>query len=455
MESTKTLVISDNEVLNQLYSANLEVYLATEVTVVSSIKKAQELYLAGHRFNLAIVMNMINGQDSALLISDWFKRNHFESKLVIIGHPLREIPDATIVQSSFQLQQLIRSCAEILGITAKDMAAFEVEDYFSIKTSFLTKIKETPCPIYMKVKKGNSLINFSMVAKKGTNLKQALSKLFESGIEELFVEKLDRLLIINQVSAAICVFLENTNGMGAQEKSEGVSAGFEFVASSFCQTEEAAHEVMAIAKSCTKVMEEISQDVPNLRTLLKMLSKNNEGYLFFHSMLSSYVATQIIRKIPWGGEGHIEKINFVLFFHDIALAPLFEKFPELRGEEGLLLNPDLSTKEKETVLNHSKIAADLVLSFKRAPIGADLLIKQHHGMSSGIGFATDFKDDVSPLSRVIIVAEAFVEEFLIAKKNNLISNEPFDLNKIIEKLNLKFKRTTYRKIISTLENLSI
>ena len=455
MESTKTLVISDNEVLNQLYLANLEVYLATEVTVVANIKKAQELYLSGFRFHLAIVMNMINGQDSAVLMAEWIKRNRFDSKIIIIGSPAREVSDAVVVQSSFQLQQLIRSSAEILGITAKDMAGLDVGEYFPIRSSFLSKIKETPCPIYLQVKKGSSFINYSMVAKKGTNLKLGLSKLIESGIEELFVEKLDRLLIVNQVSAAICAFLENTDGMDLEEKSTGVLAGFEFVASSFCQTEEAAQEIMSIAKSCTKVMEEMSKDTPNLRTLLKMLSKNNEGYLFFHSMLSSYIANHIIKKIPWGGEGHIEKINFVLFFHDIALAPMFDKHPELRGEEGLLMNPDLSTKEKEILLNHAKIASDLILSFKRAPIGVDLLIKQHHGINTGVGFATDFKDDVSPLTRVIIVAEAFVEEFLIAKKNNLVSNEPFDLNKILEKLNLKFKRTSYRKIISTLENLSI
>jgi len=72
-------------------------------------------------------------------------------------------------------------------------------------------------------------------------------------------------------------------------------------------------------------------------------------------------------------------------------------------------------------------------------------------MTNGVGFAIEFKDDISPLSKIVLVSEAFVEEFLKEKENN--PNFKYDLKKILSTLNEKFKKSTYRKIVETLETL--
>ena len=61
------LVVSDNEILNQLYVTNLEVYLGAKVTLVKSVAKAFD-QLKVSTFDLLITTNMINGQDSAIEI---------------------------------------------------------------------------------------------------------------------------------------------------------------------------------------------------------------------------------------------------------------------------------------------------------------------------------------------------------------------------------------------------
>ena len=450
---SKTLVISDNEILNQLYVTNLEVYLSTEVKVVLSTESAQELIEKGSHFDLIITMSMINGHDSAVMIYELLQKSQAKAKLLVIGSPSKEIPDIVLVPSSYHLQNLIRSCALILGVTAKAMASLELPEFFAIDTTFLARLREAPCSVYLQVKKSGEEISYAMIAKKGSNLSVAVKKFADEGIEKLYINSLDRLLVINKVSTTVVDFIKSTDHLGIEEKSVAVQAGFEFVASEFCQTEAAALEVMNIANACTKAMEEMSKEAPSLRGLLQILNSNKNGFIYSHSMLAAFIASHIIKKVSWGGEGHIEKINFVLFFHDIMLAPIYAKHPTLKYEEDLLFSEALTDKEKEIVLNHARLSAELVITYRRAPLGADLLIKQHHGMTNGVGFAMEYKDDISPLSKIVLISEAFVEEFVKGKEAD--SHYQVDLKKMIGLLSERFKKNTYKKIIDTLETLSL
>lgn len=448
---TKTLIVSDNEILNQLYIINLEVYLATKVTLVLTTQNALELIQLDNEFNLIITMNMINGHDSAQGLYDFMTSHNIKIPLLVIGNPSKEIPNIIVVQSSYHLQNLIRSCAQVLDVTAKSMASLLVPDYFSVSTNFIIRLRETPCPLYLQVKKGSEEPTFVMVAKEGGSITEIIKKFEAEGITELFVNRLDRLLIINKISTILCDFIKSTEKLGMVEKSSALEQGFDFVAKDFSQTPAATAEIMNIANACTKVMQDVIKDAPGLKGLLNILDSNKNGYIYTHSMLSAFIANHIVKKVSWGGEGHLEKINFVLFFHDIMLAPIYLKYPNLKYEEDLLYSETLNEKEKDIVLNHARLAAELIITYRRAPMGADLLIKQHHGMTNGVGFAIEFKDDISPLSKIVLVAEAFVEEYMKGKDND--PQFQMDVKKVIPMLNAKFKKSTYKKIIETLDSL--
>lgn len=439
------LVISDNEILNQLYVTNLEVYLGAKVVLVNSTEKAFE-QLNKSRADLLITINMINGQDSASVVYEHLLTNNYKTKLIVIGNPSKELADVIVVPNSYNLQNLIRSCAQVLGVTAKAMAEKEVPQYYPIENQFLVKIREVPCNVYLQMKDGT----YTIVAKKGDLIGSTIKQFVSEGVTTLFVNSLDRLLIINVISTSIVDFLEQTEGLETTEKSEALKTGFLFAASNFSDSPAVTAEIMILANACTKVMDEIVTETPSLKKLLAILNAQRDGFLYTHSILTAFVSNHIIRRVSWGGDSHIEKINFVLFFHDIMLAPIYLKHPTLKYEEDLLYSEELTDKEKETVLNHARLAAEVIVTYKRAPIGADLLIKQHHGITNGIGFAIDFKDDVSPISKIVLIAESVVEEFM--KQRDLNPDYVIDIKKIIELLNEKFKRTTYKKIIETLEN---
>ena len=102
-------------------------------------------------------------------------------------------------------------------------------------------------------------------------------------------------------------------------------------------------------------------------------------------------------------------------------------------------------------MNHARLAAELVVSYKRCPMGADILIKHHHGMKKGSGFATKYPEDLSPLSKVLLVAEAFVEHFIESGDKK---QRP-EMKMIIPKMIEEFGTPSYIKIIQTLVNLPI
>jgi hypothetical protein len=200
-------------------------------------------------------------------------------------------------------------------------------------------------------------------------------------------------------------------------------------------------------------MADVVEEAPDLGSLLNLFQSSKNNYLYIHTMLTTYVATHVVRNVQWGGENQVEKLIFVIFFHDIIMAPIFTKYPQFKSEEAMLSSDEVMRSEKQTILNHARLGAEAISQLKKCPIGADQLIKQHHGMSTGIGFATEYKDDISPMAKVIIISESFVEEFLHFKDEH--GNQQIDMVNIIQNLNEKFKKNSYKKIIETLLTLKI
>ena len=114
-------------------------------------------------------------------------------------------------------------------------------------------------------------------------------------------------------------------------------------------------------------------------------------------------------------------------------------------EAGLKM-AEMSDAEKDLVKKHAQIAATLVAQFPRAPMGAEQIIKQHHGMTNGLGFADNFGANLSPLAIVFILAEDFTHEILI--KNN-----DFNIKLKLAEMRKRYSTQRFQKIINALETL--
>lgn len=439
----KVLIISDVELLNQLYVTNLNVYLNANVSVCEKLSEIAKL-VGENQFDLIITLSTIEKEDAISIISQ------FKIPTIVIGENEKYKNQFQNIKSYYDLKSILRESAKILNITSQMMMEEEVGDYYPFKIETLKFLKVAPVNLYLEMIKGNTEKNYTMFLDREKVIHNAIVELKNNNIDSIFVHANSRLKMANAISASIIDFLSLNTSLNIEEKQEVVSTSMFLLASSLV-SEEVSPEIFALVNRSTKIMSEIMVEIPTLTKLLKMLLANKNGYVYTHSMLCAYVASFIVKKVPWGGESHIEKINFVLFFHDIALVPIFEKYPNYFSEEDMLFIESISEEDKNLILNHARISAELVTGLKKCPIGADLMIKQHHGISNGVGFATEYRDDISPLSKIIIISEAFIEEFMQLKNKN----ESINIELILETLNDRFPKHTYKKIIETLQTIKL
>lgn len=449
---SNTLVISDNEFLNILYLLNLEVYLATNVVITTSLEEAKKELKSKKKYDLIIGLERLNNKELFADLQEFTSSYGIKSSFIKVGgeHDQELDKKTFVVASKYSIQPLLKRSASILGVTAKQMAQMNVGEYYPITLAPLESLSKVPCNMYL-----NDSNSFKILARTNDSFDHSYKKAREAGVEKIFVKSGDRLVIVNNVSLKlierITTALKNSDGLSSEKKIQMLNDGYEFAAANLFSSEEIKQEMQEIATASAKVMQDVVKDSTHLKSLLATMLNNKSGYIFTHSLIASYTANHIIKNVTWGGEGQNEKINFVLFFHDIYLAPLYLKYPQLHVERSLISAKELSDKEKDIVMNHAKLAAELVVTYKRCPMGSDVLIKQHHGMKKGTGFALKFPEDLSPLSKILVVAEAFVEEFMICQKEE----RKVEMKVIIPKLIEEFGSQSYIKIIQTLVNLPL
>lgn len=418
---------------------NLEVYLAVKTTLVVTQSEALKALLGGEKFDLILTLETINNGPVAKTLENHLKSYGKKTPMVIVDSI-----------GKFNIQSILKTTAKYLDITAKQMAELDVGVYYPISISPLLGFSKAPCQIFIQEEK-----SYKSLVRSDDPMGDLLVDLNKKGIEQVFVNSRDRLVITNKISLTliekITLSLKNLEAAPLEKQVQALSDGYEFAAANLFSSDEIKQQMQEIAQASAKMMQDVAQNTPTMKALLAVMLSNRDGYIFTHSMITSYVAYHMIKNVAWGGPGQVEKINFVLFFHDIFLAPIYLKYPDLRMESALLEKESLEDGEKDIILTHAKLAAELVVGYKRCPMGADVLIKQHHGMKRGKGFVKFYMEDLSPLAKILLIAEMYVEEFMKSHE----AKTPFNVKLVILKLISEFKSPTYTKLVQSLVNVPL
>jgi hypothetical protein len=443
----KILILFENKLLAQLYKTNLSVYLEAQIIYCDSYKSFTELSNTLNDFVLIISQASFSNVDMRNEFGKLLERETLLRPVIIVGDDHASNEKIIAVKDFFNIPSLLGSAAKILKITAQMMSSYQVPEYYPIDIEFIYYLKKAPTSLYLEL---NS--EYVLFANTGTSIDEVAQDLQGEGVTKFYIKSNERLDVVGKITAILKEGLINSSELTPLLKSEIISNGFDFFINNYVNPQ-ASQEIAHMANICTKVMTEVSLRSPDLQSLFSLFKNNKNNYAYFHTMLGSYVATHIVRSVKWGGEEQVEKVNFAFFFHDIFLAPLFIKYPQFKNETELLNSTDLTSQEKHTVMNHARLAAEVVLGFKDAPMGSEQIVKQHHGMNLGIGHAEEFKDDITPLAKVIIVSEAFVEYFLNFKEQH--PTNAVNVVEVIQVLNEKFKKNSYKRITECLLSLRI
>ncbi len=443
----KTLLFIEKGLLAQLYKTNISVYLESEVVLCNNyldlIKQLENM----EEFILIVAYYYVDHTDMIKEMPTLITEKGIKIPTIIVGESGQDTPNLTHIKESLNIPNILGASARVLNITAQMMAAYKVPEYYPIDIEFIYYLNKAPTSLFLNI--NNEYVLF---ASKDTSISDIAQDLKEEGVDKFYIKSLERLEIVGRITETLKEKLKQSSKLNSKFKAELIAEGFDYFLDHYVSPE-AGQEIGKIANDCSRLMTDLVTESNDLNALFMAFRSNKDNYLYIHTMLGSYVASHIVRNVPWGNETHVDKIVMVFFFHDLYLAPLYAKYPEIRSEEDFNNNAELGRQEKHTVLNHARLAGELVSSIKKSPIGIDQLIRQHHGVSTGIGFADEYKDDVSPLAKIVIIAESFVEFYLSKRGENI--QAPFDILSAVEYLNEKFKLNSYRKIIETLITLKI
>lgn len=424
-----TLLVENNPKMIEIYLINLTTYVGLEV-VVAKNKTEAFAALKSRPLDLIISRAKIENDDVAMAIGETLTSQAHSIPLFVIGQGLYPAVAHSTLTNGLDLRGVIKGAASALGITAQQMAQKKVEDYFPVPTRYFEWINHPVCNLFSQDQQV---------------LCPALGKLERSvwhGKEFLYVSKLDRLQMVNQITAELVGRLEDKD----LNPDETIQAG---VSNMGLLSQKLMHlgineETIGLAQKNMISLRRNVKAYPKLGNLLQRMLANQAGYLYRHTQIVTYVSLHIVRNIDWGTPEQEDKIAFIAFFHDIALEN--DQQAQIHTKEELR-TCKLDSREKILVDKHAQLAAELVHKYPHAPMGADQIIRQHHGMLNGVGFSDHFGANLSPMAIVFVVAEEFTR--LIIRKEN----GPFNGKELVRELRESFPTSRFQKIIDLLDGM--
>lgn len=437
-----TLLVENNQQIESLLSINLLTWVGLEITPKRSAQFAIDFITASESpVDLIITKANIANEKTAQILIDYLSQNQLNIPVIILGHSKIQDGRVHIIDSALDYKPVIKLSAQLLNISAQDMAKKEVPQFFPIPINYFTALRSSVTDIYEKsvnsdeyLKKVNALELFDQ-----TVIKYYISE----GISHLYIDKNDRLKFVTNIAEELASKLK-TSELNADEQINANEMGNHLLRqklSSIGLTPES----IDLAQRNLKGMVTSLKKYKGVSKLIARLMKNKSGYLFKHSQVLMYVCSHLMDHIDWGNEEQKQKIQFITFFHDISLQ---NDEQSMIHSEADLKKSTLSQKEKELVKKHAQVSAELVQKFPKAPMGSDIIIRQHHGINHGIGFSEHYSGNLSPMAIVFILAEDFTDDIIQ-------QGSGFTVKEKIVKMREKYSTQRFQKIIDVLEKITV
>jgi len=437
-----TLLVERNDQLQRFFSINLYTWVGSEVHQYPNAKLALEkLQAPNSKIDLIIARAKLGTEQTAKAICDYVKANNLNIPVIIIGDKKEEIPEVFHIPSALDIKHLIQTSAKALGVTAKNMADLQVPEYFPIPLQFFHCLKYSIVDVYVNNLDNDSFeIIFNIFDEFDS---KTVSKLASESRYELYVKKEDRLKFVTNLTQEIISDIE------LKELNENEQISAMEMSQKLLQQKIArmgiSEETVELSQKNLKNMISTTRKTPILLRLLKRLISNKAGYHFKHTQVLMMVSQHLMQEIDWGTPEQIEKLQFICFFHDIVLET--DEQAQISSEIELK-NSKLSKAEFNIVNKHAQLAATLVSKYPKAPMGSELIIKQHHGVAHGMGFSEHYNANLSPMAIVFILAEDFTDEVL---KSGL----EFNIENKIDQMRKRYTTQRFQKIINVLETITL
>jgi hypothetical protein len=436
---SQTILIEDNDDIRKLFALNLQTYVGTDVIHRRSAEDTIELLSILPTVNLIITRNEVEGMPCVDLILTFLKDNGLEIPIICLGENKALGDNGICLKEPVMWENLIKISAKLLGVNLEAVSKRIRPDYVPVSIAYFYELSETPCDVYIQIKKSPTQHQYiKRIHSKDTFDREAIEKYEYSGLKDFFVPKDFEQYFINFVSNQIIKKLEGD--MSVEDRLVTTATSYDLVNDSVIRIgmDQGAVDLsdISVQSMVTSVKEN-----PRLNKLLGFLFTSKISYAYQRCHMTSVICHHILSKLEINKATHLEVLSFVSFFADITLKTRTQIEINTQAE---LDNSSLDNDDRLTVLYHARDAANLMKDHPNAPEGIERIIRETHGMPTGIGFSDNPPEDLHNLSKIFIVADAFVKRLLNYTKYK-------EKSLIIEELTQQFANPSYQKIIKVLE----
>lgn len=452
------ILIADHPFLAETLKVNLQSYLTCKLVIIHDLNLLKQLLSIDQTYDFILSLTSLAKKDITKDVSKIHQEYLKNAPLIFFGH-VDQLPGKShVINNPFEVLGIIRLIAKELKWSAQDLINRPSSEYIPVS---LRLIAETPTAIDNLYWKNDALAEpYVLVASNQENIADKIMTWRGQKITELYIKAENRLRamsvlnksLIQSMSAAI-EKPEIEDVSMVQDAATVVSEYFSDPESVSQLPEQVRAELGKLAVKTSELVSELTRKIPaSLNKMIELFSKSPTNYIPRHSFLTTYFAIEMIKTESWYSNQVHEKVCVLLFFHDVILLPLYHRHKDLpEDEEQLLVSPLLSDKEKQLVQFHPKLVAQMLENIPGIPLGLDQLIMQHHGSLNGSLGKDSYVDEVSMLAKVVVISEAFVCELLKSKLPLTINQK----DHIIKKLQQKFTKRSYLKLINFLEEFQI
>ncbi len=400
--------------MNDLLSVNLTTYLGVDLIHRKNAQEALSLLAILPSIDLIITNTKVEGEDTANLINDYLIENNLEISLLVLGGTVKKTTEHTIsIANDKDWEKVVSTSAKVLGISEDVLAKKIVPDYVAIPVRYLLNLDTVNCDVFIRIKKSATEFQYVKRIHNGdTFSKESVQRYMEQGLEFFYVPK--------EHHKNFAIFLSNRLVDKIESPQLNETQKIQIMGESYdIATKEIIKlgfnsETIQLTDTIIDNMVKNFEKSPEMSGLLHKVINSKTGLIYQRSHMTSVVACEVIRNLKLNDHLANEKIAFAAFFHDIMLTDRDELTKINSFEE--LEKAQLSEADWDLVFNHANEASLLIKNHPEAPIGADEIIRHHHGAFNGKGFSNAI-EKLPDLSKIFIIAHHFVMELIKFKEN--------------------------------------
>lgn len=437
---SQTILIESNDDLKKIYSLNLNTFVGTDVIHRKNADDTIELLRILPQVGLVIAEAKVGTEETALKIYNFIKNEGLATNLLVMGECNSISNEVLCLQEPVSWEILIKQAAQHLGVTLQDAINKVKPDYLPVGVHYFYDISRTPCDVYIRIKKSpNEYQYVKRIHSKDVFDKAAIQKYEEQGLKEFYIPKDYVQYFTTFVTNNLVQKLERED-LTLEDRILTTANAHEIVRDTIqgIGFDDASIE---LSDASINSMVKSVKNSPQVAELLKFLFSNKVTYAYQHCHLLALMCHYVLSKQSWYRPEHLETLSFVSFFSDVTLkSNLQMQISSMKD----LAESNLTDEEKRQVLSHAKDAVALLNNHPDANDYIKTVLIQSHGKLDGIGFEDNPSEDLHPLSKVFIVADAFV-------KILLNPSMPSSKKDILPILAARFINPSYQKIIKALE----